>query len=393
MNVALVVIAYNRLKAVERLLGSLSAADYGHDKVDLIISVDKSKTDSVEVFADNFEWKHGEKRVVKHAENMGLRNHIMSQGRLFDQYESLVILEDDIVVAPGFYYFVTQAIEKYSDEDGIAGISLYSFSMNYQRQIPFTPVKTEYDAFFMKCAMSWGQVWMKKQWLAFHEWYEDNKDFKYSAEIPSCLFTWPESSWLKYHTRYCIENNKYFVYPYCSLTTDFSDVGTHNPDSDNDTVYQVPLQYGNKTEYNLPALASGAVRYDGFFEYEGLYSSLGLSADECSIDINGGKGTCGNKRYWLTSSLARYKVLASYGMKIRPAEMNVVMRIPGEDIFLYDTLAAGQMPVKTSHKKLVLFNYHIQNVVSFIRIYGAGAFFPDLIRNFFRKLALKIKRH
>lgn len=392
MKVALVVIAYNRLPGVERLLKSLSTADYSGRKVDLFISVDKSGTDLVEKFADGYEWPFGDKEVVKHTERLGLRKHILSQGKLLDRYDAIVVLEDDLVVSPCFYHYVEQAVEKYSSDERIAGISLYAFQMNYQRQIPFEPVKTEFDAFFMKCAMSWGQVWMKRQWEAFYKWYLDNLAYDYSPAVPSCLYTWPDSSWLKYHTRYCIEREKYFVYPYCSLSTDFSDVGTHNPDAGNTTVFQVPLQRGSKDLFLLPDLDGQSVRYDGFFENEGLYAALGLSPADCALDINGGNGNRVGKRYWLTTSKQKCRIVSSYGMNLRPVEMNVIESVPGEDIFLYDTQDGEPARSRGISRSLILFSYHLQSVFSLMRIYGPFRFFIDPAKTFLHKLGLKIKK-
>lgn len=50
----------------------------------------------------------------------------------------------------------------------------------------------------------------------------NNKSFKDDATLPQNLFTWSEKSWLKFHDRYCIETNRYFVYPYVSLSTNYS---------------------------------------------------------------------------------------------------------------------------------------------------------------------------
>ena len=165
MKIAIVSVAFNRLLSITRLISSLQKADYESDKVDLIISIDKSNTDVVESYADEVCWPYGEKIVVKHEKNLGLRAHIMSQGKHFQNYDALVILEDDIIVSPLFYHYTKQALTKYQNNKDIAGISLYAYYVNYQNNLPFEPIKSEYDTYFMQCAMSWGQVWMKNQWM------------------------------------------------------------------------------------------------------------------------------------------------------------------------------------------------------------------------------------
>ena len=44
--------------------------------------------------------------------------------------EKYAVLEDDIVVSPGYYQYMKQAVEYYKDNADIAGISLYSHKMN-----------------------------------------------------------------------------------------------------------------------------------------------------------------------------------------------------------------------------------------------------------------------
>ena len=129
-NIAIVTVAYNRSDSLARLLNSLERAYYGQESPTLIISIDKSNTDVVERFADEYSWPHGEKMVRKHEQNLGLRNHMLSLGEWFDKYDALVILEDDIVVSPSFYIYTRQCVNKYSSDANIAGISLYGFEVN-----------------------------------------------------------------------------------------------------------------------------------------------------------------------------------------------------------------------------------------------------------------------
>lgn len=183
-EIAIVSLAYNRTDSLKRQLASLEQAYYTED-VDLCISIDKSDTDTVELLADRYEWKHGHKRVLKHSHRMGTRNHVISLGELFNDYAALIVLEDDTTVAPSFYLFSKTCIEKYNDEDSIAGISLYSFNINYQNDLPFSPVRSQWDVYLMNCAQSWGQVWMRKSWLEFKKWYDTHSGSSTSTACPA----------------------------------------------------------------------------------------------------------------------------------------------------------------------------------------------------------------
>ena len=58
---AVVVMAYNRPDSLRRLLESLLRASYP-DEVPLVISIDKSKTDTVRKLAESFDWPFAKKR-------------------------------------------------------------------------------------------------------------------------------------------------------------------------------------------------------------------------------------------------------------------------------------------------------------------------------------------
>lgn len=341
MNIALVAVAYNRIDSLRRLLVSLENAYYPSNTT-LIISIDKSKNDIVENFADNYKWSFGKKRVIKHERNLGLRTHVLSLGKYLDEYDAIVVLEDDVTVASSFMYYVNACVTKYRDDERIAGISLYSYRLNYSNQHSWSPAKSAYDVYLMQIAMSWGQVWMRDSWKKFIKWYEDNKNIPADATVPAEVKKWSESSWLKYHIRYCIEKNKYFVHPYYALSTNNADVGVnykyHN------TLYQSPMQALVKKEYSLPTVEECEVRYDGYFEPMYLAKYLEISDDSICVDFYGIKPKELYKKYLLTLSPLPYKVVKSFALEYRPIEMNIIAGREGNDIFLYDTEVAATTP-------------------------------------------------
>lgn len=387
MSIAIVVITYNRINSLKRLLSSLEKAQYKED-VTLIISIDKSNTDLVEKYADEFVWCFGQKIVNKHQNNLGLKAHILSVGNWLEKFDAIIVLEDDLVVSPFFYQYAKQTVSKYAQEEKVAGISLYSFAINYQNGLPFEPIKDNHDVFFMQCAMSWGQIWMRNAWSSFMKWYEFNKDFSPSPIVPRALYKFGEKSWLKYHTRYCIENDLFFVYPYTSLSTNFSDQGTNhkNIKGVNPTVNQVRLQNGNgNIVYNLPLFCESNVKYDGFFENLGLYESLGISKQELCLDLNCENQNICKRKFWLTTIKQDYKVLKSFGLAYKPIEENVIQQKEGQDIFLYDTTVKEKNKFNHNVDRF-LFLYRIGNMVQLLRQYGIRKVMIDFGYSFIRKI-------
>ena len=355
MKIAICAIGYNRVDSLSRLLYSLNAAVYDED-VTLVISLDRSKTLDVKTYSDEFVWKHGEKKVILQECNLGLRKHVLRCGQYMNDYDfdALVVLEDDITVSPYFYSYVKQCVAQYKDDDCIAGISLYNFPINYITEYPFTPVDSEHDVYLMNCAMSWGQVWMKEKWNKFIDWYNCNDEEFSLPHLPVPINQWPKSSWLKYHTRYCIEKDLYFVYPYVSLTTNNSDPGTHNKVGH--TYMQSRLQCMPRRTWSLPPSSKIEVRYDGFFEPKFLYTHLHIGEEQLSINIYGTKANS-KKRYELSMNVLPYKVVKSFGLKYKPIEANVLLDIDGKDIYLYDKSQRSLMSSVCPNNRVIEYFY------------------------------------
>lgn len=369
-KLAAVVVGYNRIPGMMRLLESLEKADYGDDELTLIISLDNCGSSKPEEAAKAFRWSHGKKIVRTFPERQGLRKHILSCGEFLNEYDAIAILEDDIIVSPGFYQYMKQAVEYYKDNSDIAGISLYSHKMNVNVDLPFIPEPDAYDVFFMQFAQSWGQIWLKEQWFAFRDWYYANsKNEIASNNIPEFVSNWPETSWLKYHIKYCVDENKFFVYPYQAFSTCFSESGEHCKETN--TVYQIPLTRKAAKEYRFCKQVKDGVCYDAFFERIGLESCLGVEKQELCTDIYGTKGNKENKRYWLTRDNLNYQILKSFDLCMRPQECNVIYGIAGNTVFLYDTFteAAGSAHIKNRNYLTVSYYYNLNAKWKLLRDY------------------------
>lgn len=360
MRIAIVTIGYNRVEDFVRLINSLLQADYEHDKIDLIMSIDNSGTDCVERYACTVEWPYGERIIKTYKERQGLKKHILQCGNYLDEYDALVVLEDDVVVSRYFYHYVKKCVKKYENDNCVAGISLYTHLQNVYAKYPFTPAKGNYDVFFFQMAQSWGQVWMKKQWMDFVNWYKKNNgDFPRRKNIPSQLYDWGDNSWLKYHIRYCIECNKYFVYPYDSLSTCFASVGEHTVNQN--SIYQAPILAEKKTDYNLPECGSSdAVYYDAFFERQNVSKKwFNIEDSDVEVDLYGTKSAMyGQKRYLLTINECNYCQLKSFALQMRPHELNIEYGIKGSYFKLYDTQFVDRLKDNISKKEEQRYCYY-----------------------------------
>ncbi len=345
MKPAIVAVGYNRPQALQRLLDSIKAAHYADTDIPLIISLDKADNeDDVVAVAENFEWLHGEKIVRRFPQRQGLRKHVLACGDLTERYDAVIILEDDLVVAPDFYEYMKQALAYYQEEDCVTGVALYGHEWNGYARRNFVPVADEYDTYLGQYSITWGQCWTKKWWTGFKTWYLEHEDrLAYNPRIPAGINHWSDKSWGKYFVGYIVEKNKFYVIPRIARSTNCSDLGEHVRIPDN--VHQVRLMTGAVERYHF-APVGFAQRYDIFFENMRLqeHFSADLQAAGVVVDLAGyGREMCG-KRYLLSTRCLPYKVVCSYGLQFRPYEMNVLLDVPGKDIYLYDMHTPDKQP-------------------------------------------------
>ncbi len=364
MNPVIVVVAYNRPRSLQRLLGFLANAEYPDMDIPLIISIDRGDNQDVLDVANAFEWKYGTKIVDYQEEKLKLRKHILKCGSWSKKYGSVIVLEDDLIVSPYFYYYAVQALKFSEGRSYVGGVSLYNHRWNVNVSEPFELCDDPYDTWYFQFASSWGQAWTKKQWCDFLEWYNENENQDLHAkDMPEFVANWPSSSWLKYFIKYLIEKNMYFIYPKQSLTSNFSDAGTHvNIDNTN---YQVPLAEW-KRQYSIPEFSESLCVYDAFFENQKLKN---IDIKNTVIDLYGSKKVRLDKRYLLSRNIYDYEIQKSFGCSMRPHEMNINYNIPGDDFFLYDTNVIKKNNHKFNAKRKSVYNFRFILLKNYIPIF------------------------
>lgn len=350
---AIVAVGYNRPDNMKRLLDSIGNAAYETNDIPLIISIDESnKSNEVEKVAQEFEWTHGTKEIRRFPERQGLRKHIIQCGDYSLKYGSVIILEDDLLVAEDFYIYTSRAHEKYSGDSRICGVSLYSYGTNVFTHIPFVPMPSISNVFLSDMVVTWGQSWTDKQWTGFKTWYIEHEDKlpAVNSKIPYIISGWTRS-WGRYFASYMAEKGKSYIAPYTSRTTCFADVGEHNTAKSVFTFVQVPLMHGCPKAYNFDEY-DRLVHYDSFFERVFCKSDIvhGVSGDQICMDINQMKTDTLGKKYVVTGSVLPHKKIASFGLSLRPISLNVINNIPGNQLFMYQ-MNNGETIIRNQSKK------------------------------------------
>ena len=95
--------------------------------------------------------------VHERAKNIGLA-HSVIEGvtELSGTHGRVIVLEDDLVVAPGFLAFMNQALQRYQDETKIMQVSGYMFPVAHSKRVGST--------FLCRVPTSWGWGTWERAW-------------------------------------------------------------------------------------------------------------------------------------------------------------------------------------------------------------------------------------
>ena len=155
---------YNRPLHVRRSIESLLANELAKES-ELYIFSDAAKDEATQPNVDEVrQFIHSIKgfkeiHYVERTENWGLaRNIIDGVTRLVNEYGRVIVLEDDLIVAPYFLQFMNDALETYKDEDNVCHIQACDFTKD-----PILP-----DTFLIKWTGSWGWATWKRAWKLFN---------------------------------------------------------------------------------------------------------------------------------------------------------------------------------------------------------------------------------
>ncbi len=320
---AIICLGYNRPLSLQRLLNSLALADYPSPNISLIISLDHCESDKCYRVACDFVWNHGSKEVLLRPARLGLRAHVLACGDLSQKYGSIIMLEDDLIVAQSFYHYALAALDFYSSQNVVAGIALYSHRFNMVAQEPFAPIPTPFSSFFLAFPCSWGQAWTADQWKRFSDWLQANETFELHEDLPASIRKWSKSSWLKLFASFCIETKTTWVYPFHALSTNCGDPGENA--GKNGALFQVPLLQGISRTFPFPKFEETPARYDHYFENS--------STPLFELDLYGSKPNNGYRHDLLITRRPVKACQQSFGLSLRPWELNIEHQQPGSFFF------------------------------------------------------------
>ncbi|TRD11413.1 glycosyltransferase [Erythrobacter insulae] len=159
----ILVFGYNRPDKLDQVLKSLQRCpEFASSSVTIFVdgskgSADIAKVEQVREVARSFQGPNVTHRIRD--KNIGLKNSIREGvSKTFESHETAIIIEDDLVVAPGTLTYFNAALQKYADDDRVWSVSAYMYEVASCRE--------NREAFFLPFANPWGWATWKRCWHA-----------------------------------------------------------------------------------------------------------------------------------------------------------------------------------------------------------------------------------
>ena len=156
--------AYNRPDHLRRCVSSLLANELAAES-DLYIYADAARDETsielVEQVRAHIRTVTGfnSVTVIERDENWGLaRNIIDGVTNQVNRYGRVIVLEDDLVLAPHFLQFMNDALDEYEDEPRVGHIQACDFTRDASLS----------DTFLIKFTGSWGWATWQRAWQHFN---------------------------------------------------------------------------------------------------------------------------------------------------------------------------------------------------------------------------------
>lgn len=164
MLTPILLFAYNRPRHLQHTVEALAHNPLAQES-ELFVFSDGARTEDdredVELVRSYIHTIEGFKTVhrIERDRNYGLAANIIDGVTdIVNRYGRVIVLEDDLVTAPGFLQFMNDALDTYADEPRVGHIQAYDFTQN-----PRLP-----ETFLIKFTGSWGWATWQRAWQHFN---------------------------------------------------------------------------------------------------------------------------------------------------------------------------------------------------------------------------------
>ena len=159
----IVLFVYNRPRHTQQTIEALQKNELASES-NLIIYSDEAKTeneqenvDKVRLYIEQID-TFNKVTIIKREKNWSLANNIIDGvTKVVNQYEKIIVLEDDLVTSPYFLKYMNEALDFYKDEEKVMSISGFSYPVKI-------PKNYNKDVFIFYRPCSWGWAIWKNEW-------------------------------------------------------------------------------------------------------------------------------------------------------------------------------------------------------------------------------------
>jgi Glycosyl transferase family 2 len=182
------------------LISTYARIDHLHRTINALLKNDLARETAVFVYSDAPRAGDEEKieavrrylamvrgfsafHVVAREHNMGANaNQVAAIDELLNRFGSLIVMEDDIIVAPGFLQYMNTALEKYKFDRKVFSVSAYCPPISI-------PEDYQFDVFFLRRFNGWGVGWWKDRFDSIHHITREEFDKFAANRLLSRSFT------------------------------------------------------------------------------------------------------------------------------------------------------------------------------------------------------------
>jgi len=179
--------AYKRPEHTRKSLESLSQNE-GAESSDLFIFCEGAKriedeeaVRQVRQVVRSKQWCRNV-HVIEHEKNMGCANSIIyGLTKICEEYGSVIVVEDDLLLSPYFLHYMNSALELYKNEQKVMQISGHMFPVKF--------ASSQEDSIFLPFTTSWGWATWQRAWQHFdpdmkgYEQLKLNKNKRYKFDL------------------------------------------------------------------------------------------------------------------------------------------------------------------------------------------------------------------
>lgn len=261
MNIATILFTYNRSEHTKKVLESLKRNTILPSKLYIFQDGMKDSTNPTEwrnvgQVIHAVDWCETQIQIAN--VNRGVAaSQIIGISQVLQEYDAVIVLEDDCVVHPAFMKYMTDALNKYEEKEQVYTVGACAW--------PISLTKDQYDVYFNGRISSCGWGTWKNRWKDFERNYDILNRIKKNPDAFSRLEIWGmdlESmlvgnicgdcdTWAAFWALNVIEHGGCCISPYESMITNigYDSSGVH---SGNQKIYMAYRAEDNLEDYRLP---------------------------------------------------------------------------------------------------------------------------------------------